>query len=70
MQANVFGISFKNSMLYFVSDEAIIQNLMSLREYEDLTHDWYLDIGYQIWFNSLILAFIPHFTLPIVSSLL
>ena len=70
MQANVFGISFKNAMLYFVTDNQIIMNLTNLREYGDLTHDWYLDIGYQIWFNSFILAFIPHFTLPIISSLL
>lgn len=34
----MFGISFKNAMLYFVSDEQIISNLTKLREYDDLTH--------------------------------
>ena len=70
MQANIFGISFKNAISYFVNDNNIITNLSNLREYQDLTHQWYLDIGYQIWFNSLILAFIPHLFLPLVNLVL
>lgn len=65
LQANIFGLSFKRVVKIFTSNASMISNAESLTDYDDFTNDWYVDIGYQIWLNWLILAFIPHSLMPI-----
>jgi hypothetical protein len=70
MQANVFSISFKSIIKNFISDADLLNNLSKISEYRDLSSRWYLDIGYQIWFNVFTLSFIPHLFMPIVYHIL
>ena len=70
MQANVFKISFKSIIKNFIQDQSLLNNLASLTEYYDLTSNWYRDIGYQIWFNVLVLSLVPHIFMPIVMHIM
>ena len=56
-------------MTLFVTDTTLLTNLNNLAEYSDLSAAWYLDIGYQIWFNWVILGLV-HFAMPAVHCLL
>lgn len=66
MQANIFHISFKSIIHGLIRDPTLLANLSQMTEYYDLTSNWYRDIGYQIWFNLLILSFVPHLFMPLV----
>lgn len=70
MQAQFWGFSFKSIIEGLVQDSALLKNISILPEFSDFTHDWYLEIGYQIWFNFLMLAFVPHVILPLGHLLL
>jgi hypothetical protein len=64
LQAQLFGITFKNLIPELFSDSTLQDNADDLTGYSDLTNYWYVDIGYQIWFTWLILAFSPHIAMP------
>ena len=66
MQAKVFGISFMGFILSITNDSTMISNINSMQEYGDLTNEWYYDIGYQIWLNLLIDAFLLHCFMPLI----
>jgi hypothetical protein len=70
IQSNVFGISFKSTIKNVISDPNLLNNLSKISEYRDFSSRWYLDIGYQIWFNVFTLSFIPHLFMPIVYYIL
>jgi hypothetical protein len=65
MQANIFGISFKNIVEFFITNDDLKNNLASVEEYKDFVTYWYKDIGYQIWLNWLILSIFPHPIMPL-----
>ena len=66
MQAKVFGISFMKFILSITTNQVIISNINSMNEYSDLTNSWYYDIGYQIWLNLLVDAFLLHCFIPLI----
>ena len=61
----MFDISFKNAISPLITDPNLTANLQALNEYKDFTTNWYVDIGYQIWLNWLILSMIPHIGMPL-----
>lgn len=67
LQADLFGISFKQfAGLFLAEDSVYLTNLNSLGSYDDMVANWYIDIGYKIWFTWLILAFSVHSFWPIL----
>jgi hypothetical protein len=56
MQARFDKFAPKDLVKYLSSSDAILANLREMNDFNDLTHGWYLDVGYQIWITWLILA--------------
>lgn len=42
------------------------ENLINMRSYDDLKREWYLDIGYKICLNWLLLSVMPILGNPVV----
>ena len=59
------GISFKDTITVFISNDYLQSNTNALVKYSDFESDWYVEIGYQILFNCIILVFHPALTMPI-----
>lgn len=65
LQANLFGIRFKMVIPNLVNDPTMKLNASLLTDYAVLENNWYVDIGYQIWFTWLIMAVSPHSYMPL-----
>lgn len=66
----MFGVSFKKAITFFISNDYLKENANGLAQYYDFVSDWYVNIGYQIIFNALILVVHPTFTMPIFYCLM
>jgi hypothetical protein len=56
MQARFDSFIPKDLVKYISNSDTILMNLKEMNDFNDLTHGWYLDVGYQIWITWLILA--------------
>lgn len=70
LQANLFGIEFKNVIPDLINDSTLQTNAALLSDYSELGNTWYVDIGYQIWLTWLIMALSPHSFMPIYHYLI
>lgn len=65
LQADLFGVHFKNLIPNLFNDSYLQQNASDLEDYTEMSNNWYIDIGYKIWFAWLLLAFSPHLIMPL-----
>ncbi len=70
LQADFFGIKFKNVIPKLVNNSTMKMNASLLKDYAVPENNWYIDIGYQIWFTWLIMAISPHSYMPFVHYLM
>ena len=59
MQSKFNGFALKNLVKYLSSNESILINLREINDYDDLSSGWYLDVGYQIYVNWILLTITP-----------
>lgn len=69
LQASVGNISFKSLISYFINSSYLQENLDKLKEYNDFTPDWYMDIGYQILITWIVTIVHPCLIMPFVNYL-
>lgn len=65
MQANIFKLSVLEFLRRMIVDPNLLKSINSYEEFSDLTSNWYLKIGYQIWFNIFVMCFVPHLYYPL-----
>lgn len=69
LQAEVGDISFKSIISYFINSSYLQENLDKLKEYNDFTSDWYMDIGYQILITWIVTIVHPCLIMPFINYL-
>jgi hypothetical protein len=66
LQADIFGLSFKQIILSFTSNDYLTDNGGMLLSFNDFVPFWYVDIGYKINLTLLIMALQPSLVTPIL----
>ena len=64
LQADLFGIKFKMVIPQLLNSDTMKMNASQLTDYQVPENNWYIDIGYQLWFTWLIMAISPHSYMP------
>jgi len=69
LQADIFGWSFRGLLISMSASGYLRQNAEMLSIYDDLIREWYVDIGYRIVLNWLVLTFVPYVFNPFLDLL-